>query len=115
MEIIKQYSIYVYIPLIAAIIAVMVILLMKIITFVKHLKELEPKFESISKGINDVSAKIERVTQSKDNYSLILTILALFGLAKDVRKNRRKNYTLVDSIATAAIKNSGSLKNLKVK
>ena len=115
MEIIKQYSIYVYIPLIAAIIAVSVVLLMKLIAILKQLNGMSPKLESISERINDASAKAERISQSKNSYSFMLAVLAIFGFAKDVRKNRKKNNTIVNSIATAAIKNSGSLKNLKLK
>ena len=115
MEIIKQYSIYVYIPLIAVIIAVTVVLLMKVFTFSKHLKQLNPKLESIGSGINDASAKIERISQSKDSYSFVLAVLAIFGFAKDVRKNRKKKYSIAESITSAAIRNKGALKKLKVK
>ena len=114
MEIIRQYSIYVYIPLIAAIIAVLVVLLMKIVTFFKHLKEKSPQFESISNNINKASQKAERVSQSRDSFTFVLAVLAIFGFAKDVRRNRRRNYSITNSIARAAFKNSSGLKNIRM-
>ncbi|MBP5279058.1 MAG: hypothetical protein J6Z03_01120 [Erysipelotrichaceae bacterium] len=114
MEMIKQYSIYIYIPLISLIVAFLVVLLARLIRFLKHLKEMSPKFESISKGLENLSAKSERVAQSKDSYSFMFAILALFGLAKDVRRNRRNNNSLNASLVKAVVKNSGSLKNLRV-
>ena len=114
MGIIRQYSIYVYIPLIAAIIAVGIILLMRIITFFRSLNETSPKIDSLSKGINDASAKIERVSQSKDSFSFVLAVLAIFGFAKDVRKFRKKDYSVTNSIAKAAMRNSNGLKNIRL-
>ena len=114
MGIIRQYSIYVYIPLIAAIIAVGIILLMRIITFFRSLNEASPKIDSLSKGINDASAKIERVSQSKDSFSFVLAVLAIFGFAKDVRKFRKKDYSVTNSIAKAAMRNSNGLKNIRL-
>ena len=114
MGIIRQYSIYVYIPLIAAIIAVAIILLMKIIDFFKTLNETSPKIDSLSKGINDASNKIERISQSKDSFSFVLAVLAIFGFAKDVRKYRKKDYSITNSLAKAAMRNSSGLKNIRL-
>lgn len=114
MGIIRQYSIYVYIPLIAAIIAVGIILLMRIIGFIKSFNETGPKIDSLSKGINDASNKIERISQSKDSFSFVLAVLAIFGFAKDVRKYRKKDYSVTNSIAKAAMRNSSGLKKVRL-
>jgi len=114
MEIIRQYSIYVYIPLIAAIIAMLVIVLMKLFGILKHLKEMNPKFESIMKNAEEASAKADRVNQSKDSFSFMLALWAIFTFGRDVRKNRKHSYSLTNSIAKAAIKNSNGLKRIRV-
>jgi len=114
MGIIRQYSIYVYIPLIAAIIAILIILLMKIIGFIRSLNETGPKIDSLSKGINDASSKINRISQSKDSFSFVLAVLAIFGFAKDVRKYRKKDYSITNSLAKAAMRNSNGLKNIRL-
>ena len=104
---------YVYILLIAAIVSVLVLLVIKILDFLKHLKELTPQFDNIGKNANALSAKADRIGQSKDSYSFLLAVLAIFGFADDIRKYKKKDYSLADSIAVAAMKNSGSLKKLK--
>ena len=114
MEIIRQYSIYVYIPLIAAIIAIIVLMLIKLFVILKHLKEMNPQIESIMKNTEKASAKAERIAQSKDSFTFALAVWAIFSFAGDIRKNRRRNYSLANSIAKAAIKNSNGLKKIRV-
>ena len=97
------------------IVLMIILILLKKKFLKKHLKQLNPKLESIGSGINDASAKIERISQSKDSYSFVLAVLAIFGFAKDVRKNRKKKYSIAESITSAAIRNKGALKKLKVK
>ena len=111
---IKQYSIYVYILLIALIIALSVILLKRILGFSRHVDSLKPQFKSISDNLDATSSKIERIRESKDSYSFLLALLTIFGLAKDVRKNRKKDLSLAASINRAAMKNSSKLKNIKL-
>lgn len=114
MEFIRQYSIYVYIPLIAAIVAILMIVISKLVGLLKHLKKLGPRFESISKRANEASLKAERIAQSSDSFTFLLAVWTIFTFAKDVRKNRKRDYSFTNSIAKAAIKNSNALKKIRV-
>ncbi len=113
METINRYILYLYIPLIIAIIGCIIALLMRVMKTLKEVGHTAELASPIGEHLDHISKATEKIAASKDSWNFFIALFAIFAILKETGKYYKSEHSLSRSFSKAVLRHTSQIKGLR--
>ena len=113
MKTISHYVLYLYYPIIAALIIVLVILLVRLVKTMRVAFDTVEKTAPINENLEKMSTTLEEIKASKASWEFFVALAAALSIFKEVIKWFKGEESFSKAASKILLRNSTKLKGLK--